>query len=190
MTTYLEIAVNVPQVSGTFHYHLPPELEGQIDIGCLVTIPFGRQVVQGVVLEIVDHPTVPKTKPVFDLLDPEPVVTRPQIELARHLSEVSLTSLATCIALMLPPGLSQTADTLYQLTEAGKWVVKRGELDKPPAEAVPSLTIDGSQSKIRDPKLTDAQKRFLALLAERCPLRGRQIERALPRRNWKATIGR
>jgi primosomal protein N' len=50
MTTYLEIAVNVPQVSGTFHYHLPSDLEGQIDIGYLVTIPFGRQTVQGVVL--------------------------------------------------------------------------------------------------------------------------------------------
>ena len=33
MTTYLEIAVNVPQVSGTFHYHLPLDLEGQVDIG-------------------------------------------------------------------------------------------------------------------------------------------------------------
>ena len=29
MTTYVEVAVNVPQVSGTFHYHLPPELEGR-----------------------------------------------------------------------------------------------------------------------------------------------------------------
>ncbi len=124
MTTYLEIAVNVPQVSGTFHYHLPPELEDLIDIGYLVTIPFGRQTVQGVVLKVVDDPTVPQTKPVLDVLDPDPVVTPSQIELAKHLSEFSLTPLAACISLMLPPGLSQTADTLYQLTEGGKRATK------------------------------------------------------------------
>ena len=37
--------------------------------------------------------------------------------------------------------------------------------------------------------MTDAQKRFLNILAERGPLRGRQIDRALPKRNWKATAG-
>jgi primosomal protein N' (replication factor Y) len=189
MTTYLEIAVNVPQVSGTFHYHLPPELEERVEIGCLVTIPFGRQMVQGVVLEIVDHPSVSKTKPVLDILDPEPVVTQSQIELARYLSEVSLTSLATCITLMLPPGLSQTADTLYQLTGSGKWAVKSGALEGQSEVSGPPAAIENPPSKIRDPKLTDAQKRFLALLTERGPLRGRQIDRALPRRNWKATAG-
>jgi primosomal protein N' (replication factor Y) len=178
MTTYLEIAVNVPQVSGTFHYHLPPELEEQIEIGSLVIIPFGKQTVQGVVLEIVEDPTVPKTKPVLEVLDPEPVVTRPQIELAKHLSEISLTPLAACIALMLPPGLSQTADTLYQLTEGGQQATESRE----------QSTVS-PDSEFRIPNLTDAQKRFLALLAERGALRGRQIDRALPKRNWKATAG-
>jgi primosomal protein N' (replication factor Y) len=179
MTTYLEIAVNVPQVSGTFHYHLPPELDGQVDIGYLVTIPFGKQTVQGVVLKIVDDPTVPQTKPVLEVLDPDPVVTQPQIELAKHLSEISLTPLAACIALMLPPGLSQTADTLYALTASGRQISDRG------------LTNTGSDSSslAHLPSLTDAQKRFLTLLAERGPLRGRQIDRALPKRNWKATAG-
>jgi 3'DNA-binding domain (3'BD) len=34
----------------TFHYHLPPELENQVQPGHLVWVPFGRQEVQGVVL--------------------------------------------------------------------------------------------------------------------------------------------
>ena len=173
MTTFLEIAVNVPQVSGTFHYHLPPDMEGMVDIGTLVIIPFGRQMVQGVVLALVDDPTVPKTKPVLEVLDPEPVVTPSQIELARYLSGTSLTPLAACIALMLPPGLSQTADTRYQLTVAGQH--RAGVL----LEDQDSTT----------PQITGAQQRFIDLLAERGPLRGRQIDRALPRRNWKTTAG-
>ena len=32
MPEYLEIAVNVPQVPRHFHYHLPPELEGQVGL--------------------------------------------------------------------------------------------------------------------------------------------------------------
>ena len=47
---FVEIAVNVPRVSGVFHYHLPPELEGRLEPGHLVLVSFGEQVVQGVVL--------------------------------------------------------------------------------------------------------------------------------------------
>jgi primosomal protein N' (replication factor Y) len=177
MTTYLEIAVNVPQVAGTFTYHLPPELEGLVDVGFLVTVPFGRQTVQGVVLDLVDDAIVPKTKPVLEVLDPEPVVNHLQIDLAKHLSEISLTPLATCISLMLPPGLSQTADTQYRLTEAGKSLASSGE------------NIESKAVESANRKLTDAQNRFVNLLAERGPLRGRQIDRALPKRNWKATAG-
>jgi primosomal protein N' (replication factor Y) len=163
MTTYVEIAVNVPQVSGVFHYHLPPELEGQINIGQLVTVPFGRQTVQGVVLRMIADPTVPKTRPVIEILDPDPVVTPQQIELAHYLSDYTLTPLAACLALMLPPGLSQTADTLYQAAISQEQLA-RGSI-----------------------QLSDAQFRLIQLLQERGPLRGRQIDRALPRRNWKST---
>ena len=51
MPIYVEIAVSVPQVQGVFDYHLPPELEDRVEAGHLVTIPFGKQTVQGVVLQ-------------------------------------------------------------------------------------------------------------------------------------------
>ena len=171
MTTFVEIVVNVPQVSGVFHYHLPPHLEGQVDYGNLVTVPFGKQTVQGVVLGVVADPSVPQTKEVISLVDSEPVVTAQQVQLAHYISEQSLTPLAPCLSLMLPPGLSQLADTLYQLTEAGeKWRVDSDQ------------EVDEG-----DDGLTDAQRRFLSLLQERGSLRGRQIERALPRKRWRAT---
>ncbi|HLF91644.1 MAG TPA: hypothetical protein VI451_22055, partial [Anaerolineales bacterium] len=115
--TYLQIAVHVPQVSGTFDYHLPPELEGQVQPGCLVTVPFGAQTVQGIVIGEVDVPAVPETRPVESLLDPIPAVTPAQIALAQHIAETALAPLAACLALMLPPGLAQLSDTLYTLVE-------------------------------------------------------------------------
>ena len=163
MTTYVEIAVNVPRVSGVFHYHLPDNLENKVAPGHLVVVPFGQQTVQGIVLQTVSDPTVPQTKPVLSLLDPEAVVTLAQIELAKYISENSLAPLAPCLGMMLPPGLSQMADTLYQLTAAG------------------------GQHGVDNNALTDAQSKLLNLLRDRGPLRGRQMSRALPRRNWKAT---
>jgi primosomal protein N' (replication factor Y) (superfamily II helicase) len=163
MTTFVEIAVNVPRVSGVFHYHLPDHLEGKVRIGHLVVVPFGQQTVQGVVLQTVSTPSVPETKAVLALLDSEPVVTPAQINLAEYLSEHSLTSMALCLGMMLPPGLSQMADTLYRLTEPGeKWAAEQTPLSK-------------------------AQSRLLDLLRERGPLRGRQITRALPHRKWQAS---
>jgi len=174
MTTFVEIAVNVPQVSGVFHYHLPSQLEGKVDHGHLVTVPFGRQTVQGVILGTVSDPSIPKTKEIISLLDPEPVVTPAQVELAQFISQHTLTPLATCLSLMLPPGLGQMADSLYQLTAAGEqWTVDSGGW--------------AGDADDEGRELTDAQRRMLNLLQERGPLRGRQIDRALPRKRWRAT---
>ena len=156
MPTYLEIAVNVPQVAGVFHYHLTPELNGKIRIGHLVEVPFGNQQVQGVVLGFVDQPSVAETRPVTGLVDPDAVLTEAQLRLAEHLSRSTLAPLAACIGLMLPPGLGQQADTLY------------------------TLNLKGAQTA-----LSATQKRLLRLLDQRGPLRGRQIDRALPRANWR-----
>jgi primosomal protein N' (replication factor Y) len=160
MVEYVEIAVNVPQVEGVFHYHLPNEFEGLISTGHLVEVPFGRQRVQGVVLRRVEKPGVSDTKAVSDLLDPHPVLNPAQIELARYIADSTLSSLATIINLMLPPGLGQQADSLY--------------------------TIQREKSASTLKALTPLQVRLLNLLEERGQLRGRQIDQAMPRVNWRA----
>ena len=55
---FARLAINLPAVSGMFDYAIPPEFAGQIGPGSLVTAPFGNQTVQGVVMELVDVPSV------------------------------------------------------------------------------------------------------------------------------------
>ncbi|HUF38862.1 MAG TPA: primosomal protein N' [Anaerolineales bacterium] len=160
---FVEIAVNVPQVSGVFHYHLPPDLEGRLEPGQLVEVPFGVQTVQGVVIRPVASPAVPETRPVAALLDEAPALTPAQIEFAFRLAAETLSPLAAVIGLMLPTGLSQQADVEYRLVS-------------PEFKGLPGL------------KLTAIQGRLVALLQRRGPLRGRQIDRAVPRTNWRASI--
>src|SRR4030042_7047069 len=101
MTIFVEVPVNVPQVSGTFHYHLPVELEGQVQPGHLVEVPFGRQQVQGVVFRLLDQPEVPETRPVLSLLDPVVVLTPAQIRLSVELAESTLAPPAPSINLLI-----------------------------------------------------------------------------------------
>ncbi len=162
MPAFAQIAVNIPTLSGVFDYQIPPEMEGKIGPGHLVTVPFGKQTAQGVVFRLVTEPSVPETKAILDLLDPLPVLTAAQIALAEWLAEATLSPLAACIGLMLPAGLAQQADTLYQTVDGGRQTVDEG----------PRSTV---------------HRRLLQLLAERGPLRGRQIDRHFAKVDWRKT---
>ncbi|MGE5222304.1 MAG: hypothetical protein ACM3PY_07700, partial [Omnitrophica WOR_2 bacterium] len=164
MPTYLEIAVNVPQVVGVFHYHLPSELEGKVTPGHLVEVPFGKQTVQGVVIHYVDQPDVAETRPVTRLIDPGLVLTQAQIDLAIEMSKSTLAPLASCIGLMLPPGLGQKSDKEYQIDRA--------------------LTRDSL------PQLDLLEKKVFAVLEKRGPLRGRQIDQFIKNASWRHAADR
>jgi primosomal protein N' (replication factor Y) (superfamily II helicase) len=160
MTTYVQIVVNVPAVSGIFDYSIPASLEGQIGIGHLVIVPFGNKSVQGVVFRFVETPSVQTVKEILELVDPLPVLTGPQIALAEAMAESTLSPLAAVVGLFLPVGISQEADTVYQTVDSGRWTID-----------------DGQWSAV--------QRRLLELLQERGPLRGRQIDSHFRKVEWR-----
>jgi primosomal protein N' (replication factor Y) len=160
MTTFVQIVVNVPAVSGTFDYAVPESLLGQIGVGHLVVAPFGKQTVQGVVFRFIDQPSVPEVKEITELVDPAPVMTQAQIALAEVMAESTPSSLASIVSLFLPVGLSQEADVLYR-------------------------RIDNRPLMMDDGSLSVVQRRLLELLTERGPLRGRQIDTHFRKVDWR-----
>jgi primosomal protein N' len=117
--------------------------------------------VQGVVLDHIAQPEVPETKAVDMLLDEQPALTLLQLQLARYLADSYLAPVAASVSLMLPPGIGRPADVLYELTPAAN-----------------DLHQD----------LPAAQERVLTVLRARGALRGGQLNRALPQRNWRTSI--
>ena len=117
MTTFIQVVVNVPAVSGIFDYSIPNSLLGKVGVGHLVMAPFGKQTVQGVVFRFIDQPSVPEVKEIHELVDATPVMTQVQIALAEAMAESTFSSLASMVGLFLPVGLSQEADTKYDLRE-------------------------------------------------------------------------
>lgn len=163
MPAFVEVAINLPQISGTFHYHLPVELAVSVIPGSLVIVPFGRQRVQGVVLRTLDHPEVSETKPVEELVDEEPALTPAQIELAYWMAEETLAPLGACISQMLPRGLGQRTDTLIRLNR--------------------HAVIDESA-------LSPIEKRLVHLLQKRGDLRGRQVDASIRQVEWRGALRR
>ncbi|HJS20615.1 MAG TPA: hypothetical protein VJ785_17850, partial [Anaerolineales bacterium] len=163
MSTFVQIVVNVPAVSGIFDYAVPESLAGQIGVGHLVVVPFGNKTVQGVVFRFVEQPSVQNVKEVAELVDPLPVLTGPQIALAEAMAEHTLSPLAAIVGLFLPVGVSQEADVLYQ-------------------------TVDNGQRTINEGQWSTVQRRLLDLLQERGPLRGRQIDSHFRKVEWRNSV--
>jgi primosomal protein N' (replication factor Y) len=170
MNSFAQIAVNVPSVAGVFDYAIPDGLVEKLGVGKLVVVPFGKQRVQGVILRFVDQPAVADTKEILELIDPLPVLTPTQIALAEWMAEETFFPLAAIVNLMVPSGLSQQADILYEIRDLG-FGNRMSE------------TNHDSQFPITD--LSQTQSRLLMLLQERGPLRGRQIDTHFRNVDWR-----
>lgn len=154
---YAEIALNVP-VRGTFHYHIPPDMTGQVQTGHLVQVAFRTAQQHGIVVDVQPESDIPRTKPLLAVLDPRPVVTPQQIAIARWISQHNLMALGPCLWLFLPPGLTGRRDVLVTLL-------------------------------IEEPeRLTELEAQVVALLRRRGPLRGHQLNLALPGKDWRTVV--
>ena len=100
---YAEVAVDATVAhSRTFSYSIPPRFS--VEVGQLVWVPFGRRVLQGLVVELVDMPKVPETRDILQPVEPSPLIRPHHLQLGRWISGHYRCSLFTAIAPLLPPG--------------------------------------------------------------------------------------
>jgi len=140
-----------------FTYHVPEELIGQVGIGSLVVVPFRARRLYGVVVGLSRDPPAVDTRPVGSLVDPDPVLTPEQIDLAGWMRDEYVASLYECLELMLPPGMIGHSDVRVALNDRAE----------------------------PDAANTDAQGQLLELLKRRGRLTGNQLNAALPGVDWR-----
>ena len=100
---YAEVAVDAPTgVGRLFSYSVPEGMDAFP--GQLALVPFGPRVLQGVIFELSESPQVAETRPVSEILLPEPVLDATRLELARWIGERYLCSPFEAAAPLLPPG--------------------------------------------------------------------------------------
>ncbi len=160
MTQFISVGINNANISRAYDYHVPPELADQVQPGCLVEVPFGKQIAQGVVLAILAEPEVADPLPIRAVLSAGTLLTPQQMELATWLAENTFAPLGACITLMMPDGLSRRATTQVWLKEGA---------------AIPEGL-----------SLTEA--RLIRVLQKRGALSSGQLDRALPKLNWHKAV--
>jgi len=178
---YAEVAVNAPvrwqggadlakiraqgadsALGMTFHYAIPPGLEGQLVPGHLVVVPFGPRREYGVVVALSDTAPVAEVREIDTLVRPDPVLSTVQLALARWMSATYLAPLMDCLRQMLPPGLLRRA----------------------------RLVIEPAPTKFDESSLTDPQRALLDLLRREGPLTRQQVRRRMRRKDVASLIER
>lgn len=103
---FAEIAVDSPIGHGrTFSYEIPDHM--MLQIGHMVLVPFGTQILQGIVLSLENSPSVDKTKFIIEITDPEPLLDQDRLDLVKWISGYYLCTLFEACALMIPPGIRE-----------------------------------------------------------------------------------
>ena len=103
MTRYAEVAVDAPVGhSRTFSYGIPQRFP--VEPGQLVWVPFGRRILQGVVMELAAAPQVDATRDILQIVEPGRLLDDRSLALARWVSRYYFASLFDVLALFLPPG--------------------------------------------------------------------------------------
>ena len=113
----------------TFHYSLPPGLRGRVLPGQLVWVPFGPRELPGVVLALSASSPVATTRPILNVIDPQPVLVPYQLELLRWMGQYYQTPLHHVAWSMFPSGISWMPENILHLEDAGSALLSAPQAD-------------------------------------------------------------
>ena len=114
--SFAEVSVNSPAGERQlFSYSIPEGLS--LIPGHAVWVPFGSRILQGIVVELSEYPAVESVRPIDSLIQPEPLLSNMQLELAQWISDYYLSPLFAAIALFLPPGFERQPLTFLSVTD-------------------------------------------------------------------------
>lgn len=100
------VEIKAKNIDNTFSYLIPKEIQEKIKIGTRVLVPFGKQKLEGFVLNIKEYESVDyDLKKVISLVDEEPVLSDEMLELGKYISKKTLCNLITAYQTMLPSAL-------------------------------------------------------------------------------------
>lgn len=162
--TFADVIVPVP-LNASFTYAVPPGLPGaeRLCAGSRVLVPFGtRHLYTGIVERLHgERPEVPQVKEVAAVLDPYPVVRRPQLQFWHWLADYYLCGVGDVMKAALPAGLKVESRTAVEIA--------------------PDAEPDAPAS------LTPAESELVGLLREKKRLTPQEINKATGR-NAEATV--
>ena len=105
---FVEVLVEIKAklIDKTFTYSVPINLKEQIKIGKRVLVPFGKQQIEGFILNILESKNFDyETKDIIEVIDERPVLNKELLKLGKYIKEKTLCNLITTYQTMLPTAL-------------------------------------------------------------------------------------
>ena len=123
---YAEVVFNLP-LKDRFTYYVPEHLEGQVREGMRVLVSFGKRIITGYVVSLTDHwDRDIALKPILEVPDPGPVVSREILRLTRWMADYYHASWGETIKAALPAGLAEESREVFSITDKGRQALENG----------------------------------------------------------------
>ena len=118
------VEISSQNIDKVFDYLVPDNLVSSIQVGIRVLVPFGKQTLEGFVLEIKDS-SERDLKEIFSVLDRDIVLNQELLLLGKEIQKTTLSTLISAYQVMLPKALKAKAgvlvskkyQTFYQLVD-------------------------------------------------------------------------
>lgn len=126
---FAEVCVNSAAARRqTFTYSIPSHLK--ITEGQAVLVPFGAQILQGIILRLTAQSDFERTRDIAGIIDSRPLVSPERIELARWISDYYLAPIFDSVALFLPPGFERKVQTFVSVSVAERFDISKLTADQ------------------------------------------------------------
>lgn len=160
------VIVDVPSrdTDRPFDYLIPPHLQGWVEVGSRVAVPFGGRTLQGIVVGLAEDASVDlkRLKELSDVLDAVAPLSAELVELGEWMSRRWLCPLAVSLQAMLPSALKGKTEKYIALARGAEWTAEElaafGDL-RHALERQSPLKLSGLLKQF--PDRADAVKRLL-----------------------------
>ncbi len=105
MPQFVDVALPLA-VDKTFTYLVPSDLQHLAVPGARAIVPFGRKYVTGLIVDLPASSSVKGIKPINDVIDAQPVVSRELLDLCRWIAEYYFAPLGEVLKAALPQGFT------------------------------------------------------------------------------------
>jgi primosomal protein N' (replication factor Y) len=186
VTVFAEVVFPLP-VDRSFQYRLPENLLPVIKPGCRVVAPFGRRMLTGFVVAVVDGPPAGgfELKDIHELLDKTPSFSADFLRFTKKLSARSFVPWGEILAAALPPALVPRDRKKVSWTPAGREALEKGALGKRERKLASFLP----RGKVLSPAFLakKMEVKSLSFLLSRLETQGLLEVRTVPSRPGKKT---
>ena len=103
MNAEVLVEIKAKNINKTFTYLIPNNLN--VQVGIRVLVPFGKQKLEGFVLNINNKKLDYELKKIIDVIDEKPILNKEMLELGKYISKKTLCNLISAYQTMLPTAL-------------------------------------------------------------------------------------